>query len=94
MHPQQNDRNTERETCNGGLNKFYIKKYICPPLTAMLYTLEFPSGKNLRNFVDTLSSKYSEINYHTLLVICECSEEDLERAVNEYGATIVKKVLE
>jgi len=59
----------------------------------MQYTLVFSAGQAMRNFVDTLGGIYSEVNFHTLTVICECTEEDVDRAVYEYGAKVVDKNL-
>jgi len=52
-----------------------------------LFTLTFPTEKNMRAFLDTLGSTFTEINFRTMTLICECSEDEADRAQKEYGAT-------
>ena len=54
-----------------------------------LYVLQFPSENQLHAFVDLLGGKYTEINVRTLMLICECTSNDIQVATSRFGARVV-----
>jgi hypothetical protein len=46
----------------------------------MLYKIEFPSLRQMYEFLHTLGTTYTEINHRSLSIICECSAKQIEAA--------------
>jgi hypothetical protein len=53
-----------------------------------MYNLQFPTLKALNDCLQSLGIAYTEVNYRTLTIICECSEADIERAKKNFQATV------
>lgn len=54
------------------------------------YTLQFSTANDMNKFVQTLGSKYTEINVRTLRLVCECLEDDIARATKDYNASVIQ----
>lgn len=53
--------------------------------------LTFPDLQHLWAFAKTLRVHYLEINTHTNNLICDCSTDDIIRAVTEFKAAVYEK---
>ena len=53
-------------------------------------TLMFPSIQALKHFSEATTGKYVEININKLTLTCSCSREEIELAVNKFGAKLVE----
>jgi hypothetical protein len=55
-----------------------------------VYSLAFPSAKELHGFLQIVGIVYTEVNMSTLTVHCECSQNDVDKAINAFGARLLK----
>jgi hypothetical protein len=52
-------------------------------------TLVFKTLLDMRRFQATITVHYLEMKSQTLTIVCDCAQADIDRAVRDFGATIV-----
>lgn len=53
--------------------------------------LQFPDVLMLWKFAQTMQSRQLEINTQNKTLICYCADADIERAIREFKAVVVKE---
>jgi redox-regulated HSP33 family molecular chaperone len=57
-------------------------------------TLLFPNTKSLWAFAQTLSTNNVHVNSTALTLNCDCSEDDVSKALMQFDAKIIEEVEE
>lgn len=52
-------------------------------------TLLFQDERDLKRFHSILDCDYIEMNVRKLTIVCECTDEELDIAINAFNATLV-----
>ncbi|MDQ3279411.1 MAG: hypothetical protein M3Q06_13865 [Bacteroidota bacterium] len=55
----------------------------------MTVTLQFKQLEELARFKSLLQTNNFELNSYNLTIICDCSENEINEAVNRYGAKLI-----
>jgi hypothetical protein len=53
-----------------------------------LVRLEFQTPQDFQNFRKTVADNVQEISISNLSIICDCTMNDIEKAINQFGATV------
>lgn len=56
--------------------------------------MSFPDARSLWTFVQNLQAEFIQVNSKELKLICDCSENDVSKALMQFNAQIVDEVEE